>query len=47
MPGLGTLLFMVDVIPGKFFNGFIMEVIGRRWSSPPIASAGVWFPVCC
>ena len=29
--GLGTLLFMVT-IPGKFFNGFIMEVIGRRWS---------------
>lgn len=29
--GLGTLLFMVT-IPGKFFNGYIMEVIGRRWS---------------
>ncbi|HSZ92976.1 MAG TPA: MFS transporter [Acetobacteraceae bacterium] len=29
--GLGTLLFMVT-IPGKFFNGFIMEIIGRRWS---------------
>jgi MFS family permease len=29
--GLGTLLFMVT-IPGKVFNGFIMEIIGRRWS---------------
>jgi putative MFS transporter len=29
--GLGTLLFMVT-IPGKFFTGFIMEVIGRRWT---------------
>ncbi len=29
--GLSTLLFMVT-IPGKFFNGFIMEIIGRRWT---------------
>ncbi len=29
--GLGTLLFLVT-IPGKFFTGFIMEVIGRRWT---------------
>ncbi len=29
--GLGTLLFVVT-IPGKFFTGFIMEVIGRRWT---------------
>jgi MFS family permease len=29
--GLGTLLFMVT-IPGKFFTGFIMEIIGRRWT---------------
>lgn len=29
--GLGTLLFMVT-IPGKFFVGFIMEVVGRRWT---------------
>ncbi len=29
--GLATLLFVVT-IPGKFFTGFIMEVIGRRWT---------------
>ena len=29
--GLSTLLFVVT-IPGKFFTGFIMEVIGRRWT---------------
>jgi len=29
--GLSTLLFMVT-IPGKFFAGFIMEIIGRRWT---------------
>jgi putative MFS transporter len=29
--GLSTLIFMVT-IPGKFFNGFIMEIIGRRWA---------------
>jgi len=29
--GLATLLFMVT-IPGKFFTGFIMELIGRRWT---------------
>jgi MFS family permease len=29
--GLGTLLFLVT-IPGKFFTGFIMEVVGRRWT---------------
>ncbi len=29
--GLTTLLFMVT-IPGKFFTGFIMEIIGRRWT---------------
>ncbi|HUB44020.1 MAG TPA: MFS transporter [Acetobacteraceae bacterium] len=29
--GLGTLLFFVT-IPGKFFTGFIMEIIGRRWT---------------
>jgi MFS family permease len=29
--GLGTLLFMVT-IPGKIFTGFIMEIIGRRWT---------------
>jgi putative MFS transporter len=29
--GLGTLLFLVT-IPGKFFIGFIMEIIGRRWA---------------
>ena len=29
--GLSTLLFMMT-IPGKFFNGFIMEIIGRRWT---------------
>jgi MFS transporter, putative metabolite:H+ symporter len=29
--GLATLLFMVT-IPGKFFAGFIMEIIGRRWT---------------
>jgi hypothetical protein len=29
--GLGTVLFLVT-IPGKFFTGFIMEVIGRRWT---------------
>jgi MFS family permease len=29
--GLGTLLFVVT-IPGKFFTGFIMEIIGRRWT---------------
>jgi MFS family permease len=29
--GLTTLLFMVT-IPGKFFIGFIMEIIGRRWT---------------
>jgi putative MFS transporter len=29
--GLSTLLFMVT-IPGKFFTGFIMEIIGRRWT---------------
>jgi MFS family permease len=29
--GLSTLLFMVT-IPGKFFTGFIMENIGRRWT---------------
>ena len=29
--GLSTLLFMVT-IPGKFFAGFVMEIIGRRWT---------------
>jgi MFS family permease len=29
--GLSTLLFMVT-IPGKFFTGFIMEIVGRRWT---------------
>ena len=29
--GLGSLLFLVT-IPGKFFTGYIMEVIGRRWT---------------
>jgi MFS transporter, putative metabolite transport protein len=29
--GLTTLLFLVT-IPGKFFVGFIMEIIGRRWT---------------
>ncbi len=29
--GLATLLFVVT-IPGKFFTGFIMEIIGRRWT---------------
>ena len=29
--GLSTLLFMVT-IPGKLFTGFIMEIIGRRWT---------------
>jgi MFS family permease len=29
--GLSTLLFMAT-IPGKFFVGFIMELIGRRWT---------------
>jgi MFS family permease len=29
--GLSTLLFLVT-IPGKFFTGFIMEIIGRRWT---------------
>jgi MFS family permease len=29
--GLSTLLFMVT-IPGKVFTGFIMEIIGRRWT---------------
>jgi putative MFS transporter len=29
--GLSSLLFMASV-PGKFFTGFIMEVIGRRWA---------------
>lgn len=29
--GLASLLFLVT-IPGKFFTGFIMEIIGRRWT---------------
>jgi putative MFS transporter len=29
--GLSTLLFMMT-IPGKFFTGFLMEIIGRRWT---------------
>lgn len=29
--GLTGLLFLVT-IPGKFFTGFIMEIIGRRWT---------------
>ena len=29
--GLSSLLFMAS-IPGKFFTGYIMEVIGRRWA---------------
>jgi MFS family permease len=29
--GLATLLFMMT-IPGKLFVGFIMEIIGRRWT---------------
>jgi putative MFS transporter len=29
--GLSALLFMVT-IPGKFFTGFVMEIIGRRWT---------------
>jgi len=29
--GLSSLLFMASV-PGKFFTGFIMEIIGRRWT---------------
>jgi MFS family permease len=29
--GLSTLLFVVT-IPGKLFTGFIMEIIGRRWT---------------
>jgi len=29
--GLSTLMFMAT-IPGKAFTGFIMEIIGRRWT---------------
>lgn len=29
--GLSSLLFMAS-IPGKFFTGYIMEIIGRRWT---------------
>jgi MFS family permease len=29
--GLSTLMFMVT-IPGKFFTGVMMEIIGRRWT---------------
>lgn len=29
--GLSTLIFGAS-IPGKLFNGFIMEIIGRRWT---------------
>jgi len=29
--GLSTLMFMAT-IPGKAFTGFLMEVIGRRWT---------------
>jgi MFS family permease len=29
--GLSTLVFAAS-IPGKLFNGYIMEVIGRRWT---------------
>ena len=29
--GLSTLIFAAS-IPGKLFNGYIMEVIGRRWT---------------
>lgn len=29
--GLSSLLFMAS-IPSKFFTGFIMEIIGRRWA---------------
>ena len=29
--GLSTLMFMMT-IPGKAFIGFIMEIIGRRWT---------------
>jgi hypothetical protein len=29
--GLGSLVFLAS-IPGKGFTGFIMEVIGRRWT---------------
>ena len=29
--GLSSLLFLVT-IPGKFFTGYIMEIIGRRWT---------------
>ena len=29
--GWVRLLFLVT-IPGKFFTGFIMEIIGRRWT---------------
>ncbi len=29
--GLSTLVFAAS-IPGKLFNGFIMEIIGRRWT---------------
>ncbi|MGA8382894.1 MAG: MFS transporter [Stellaceae bacterium] len=29
--GLSSLLFMAS-IPGKFFTGYIMEIIGRRWA---------------
>ena len=29
--GLNTLMFMM-AIPGRFFTGFMMEIIGRRWT---------------
>jgi len=29
--GLSTIIFAAS-IPGKLFNGFIMEIIGRRWT---------------
>jgi putative MFS transporter len=29
--GLSSLLFMAS-IPGKFFTGYIMEIVGRRWA---------------
>jgi MFS transporter, putative metabolite:H+ symporter len=38
--GLSSLLFMAS-IPGKFFTGYIMEIIGRRWAIAYALGGGI------
>jgi MFS family permease len=42
--GVATLVFMAS-IPGKGFTGYLMEIIGRRWTIF-YALAGSWRGCC-